>query len=511
MIQSNLIKLMSSTEIYNNEIDNDSYQLPTSIALTDSTLDDLELIAPEPSQLRVIIMVCQMVLKSHINLDLIAKELVLNDEILGKKMPNVIEEGILMTPEVDPTIKKRKPMVKKQPIIVKKVKTTTHTDFSNQLSVVINPKGSDVNLNLKVFGPQGKIIITGVPTIDYAHRAMTIFKNSIQHLKHNYQIDMKASVVTLFNQTDNYIKFITKHYLILLQLFSLFGLNLDLKLDIILNTKMLNKFQLVDPITDIITETDLHTANFSQLIDNRVLINGTDQDLINYAKMIQVFNICLPYFPNHEMMTHLNDSHDHLHTLITQLYEGQMVSLPVTLTPEQFQIDRQITIENYITQYNCNYRIDQTILTQILNAKWYRQVTAKYLPTEYPGINVKYISRVDCQPTCQSSGQKKKTKCPCKEISFLIFESGKIHINGCRSWKQSCDGYQLLTNILKTEYHQIVLQDTNEQKIEKMPAQIIEQVDGFKYVYINKKQQIIENPPNYFILKKHGLLNHYLI
>ena len=53
---------------------------------------------PEPSQLRLIIVTCKTYLNCNINLDLLARCLPLDHEIIGKKLIGVITEGRIKSP-----------------------------------------------------------------------------------------------------------------------------------------------------------------------------------------------------------------------------------------------------------------------------------------------------------------------------------------------------------------------------------------------------------------------------
>src|SRR5207253_9557701 len=109
--------------------------------------------------------------------------------------------------------------------------------------------------------------------------------------------------------------------------------------------------------------------------------------------------------------------------------------------------------------------------------------------------------------------KKKKSPCPCKEISFLIFQEGNNIITGGRSWNQVVDGYNVITKIMKDEYYNIIVDSQQtDNKNKYLPAQIAKKSeDGKKdIIYLNKKQRILEHPRNYYLLKKLGLLHNYV-
>jgi len=70
-----------------------------------------------------------------------------------------------------------------------------------------------------------------------------------------------------------------------------------------------------------------------------------------------------------------------------------------------------------------------------------------------------------------------------------------------------------LAKIMKDEYYMVMVeqQQTINDDNRNLPPQIIKQTDDDqKIVYLNKKQQIIENPRNYFLLKQLNLLDKYM-
>ena len=50
---------------------------------------------PEPSELKLIVIVCKTVFQCNLNLHLIAQQLPLDDLIVGKKLIGVVEEGCI--------------------------------------------------------------------------------------------------------------------------------------------------------------------------------------------------------------------------------------------------------------------------------------------------------------------------------------------------------------------------------------------------------------------------------
>lgn len=449
---------------------------------------DTDDVMPQPDQLKLIIVTCKTYLNCNLNLELIAKNLVLDDQIIGKKLLGIIEDG---------QIKKRTKSHKKT---IKPGRKISRKDFSNQCTIIVQPPDSQKKLNLKIFG-NGKIVITGGLSKEEGKYAVTVLKNKIQHLEDTYQIIPNSHFSDHFENIGTYLKYISKNYLIFLKFFSLYGINIDLRLDIILNKKLVGKY----------IDSDIKIAD---LVTHEIIKCDQPKDLEGYLRLIQTFNICHLYYPNDVFLKKLNQPNDFIHGIINRLYQFDRVTLPLTFDMDSFNRDFVVTVENYNTMFNCGFQNNREIFTQILNNKYKANgiiASAKFEPSNYQGINVKYVSRVLCHPTCKSTGSKKNTKCLCKEISFLIFQEGNMIITGGRHWEQLMDGYNVIVGIIREEYRHIVVAKTKKISYTETPTQITKAgPEGQKLIFLNKKKQIMENPRNLFLLKKFGLFDKYV-
>lgn len=453
---------------------------------------------PEPEPLQLIIITCKTYLKCCINLDLIAKKLPLDDQIIGKKLLGVVEEGFI-------TSKNKAP----KPVKAKNKRHVFRKDFSNQCTIVVKIDDVIKKLNLKIFG-NGKMVITGGLSPDDGKRAVMILRDKIRDLVGDYQIKTSVQFTDLFEALSVYVKYINKNYIIFLKFFEMFGINLDLRLDLVLNKKVIEKYENLDAYKSVDSQNNCDPIKEG-------LVAGSEKDIEAYLRLIQVFNVCHLYFPNSTLLSKLESKDPLVCQIITDLYELKSVTLPLTFDMDHFNQDFTVTTENYNTMFSCGLQINRELFTQILNQKYTAKPnlisSAKFEPSNYQGINVKYVSRILCKPTCTSAGKKKCTKCLCKEISFLIFQEGKIIITGGRTWDQLIDGYNVITNIIKTEYREItVAKDLRATSATaNYPSHLIRtEADGVTYTYLNKRTQIQENPRNVFLLKREGLLDKYL-
>lgn len=459
-------------------------------------------VAPVPDPLKLIIVTCKTQLNCQINLELLAKKLVLDDQIVGKKLLDVVNEGMIK--RKTKTLRSRKTVAGRKKMVRK--------DFSNQCTVVIKLSNPDKLLNLKIFG-NGIIVITGGLSREDGRESIRLLKQKIIGLEDIYQIREQTTLGDHFDTLSTYLKYMNKNYLIFLKFFTLFGLNADLRLDLILNKKFVEKY--TDQAQEI--PDSPHQRLSCDPIKANLLKIENSKDLEGFLRLVQVFNICHHYFPNKTFLEILDQPETHpIRVILRDLYDLRPIRLPLTFDEEQIRHEYEVTVENYNTMFNCGFQHNREILTQILNDKYKKQgviTSAKFEPSTYQGINVKYISRVLCSSECPSLGKKKSTKCLCKEISFLIFQEGNVIVTGGHSWEQMMDGYQVITNILTTEYAKIHCAMVSTETSQKtLPSQIIRTTsDGTTIVYLNKKKQICENPRNVFLLKKMGLLDRYLI
>src|ERR1700722_18385403 len=117
-------------------------------------------IAPQPSELVLIIITCKTLFQCNFNLEIIAKKLQRDDQIIRKKLIGVIDDG--------PSELKQKHKRSK-----KKTKISSRKDFSNQCTLVVKPIQLNKEINLKVFG-NGKIVITGGLKIEDGYYAIEL-------------------------------------------------------------------------------------------------------------------------------------------------------------------------------------------------------------------------------------------------------------------------------------------------------------------------------------------------
>lgn len=95
------------------------------------------------------------------------------------------------------------------------------------------------------------------------------------------------------------------------------------------------------------------------------------------------------------------------------------------------------------SNFNCGYFINRTQLYQLLKYKY--NISSVYDPCSYPGIQCKIYFKDEVMTTVEDIG-----------VSFMIFRTGSILIVGKCSKEVIQAIYEYLTNILFTEYENVV-------------------------------------------------------
>ena len=93
--------------------------------------------------------------------------------------------------------------------------------------------------------------------------------------------------------------------------------------------------------------------------------------------------------------------------------------------------------------------------------------------SRYPGVNIKYVSSVDCDKNCvklsaeakecafiskknknkNKENESMNNKKNCVIVSIFCFQQGTVIITGARSLTQIEDTYKFITNIFKENFN----------------------------------------------------------
>lgn len=124
-------------------------------------------------------------------------------------------------------------------------------------------------------------------------------------------------------------------------------------------------------------------------------------------------------------------------------------------------VNYKITMIN--SDFNTNFRIDLLKLLNILNTS-YKELFTKFNPEKYRGLIIGFYWNTDkliqdgkCNCTIKCNGKGSGTgNGLCKKITISIFKSGSVIITGGRLTTQIDSAYQLINNIFKKYYYDIV-------------------------------------------------------
>jgi len=107
------------------------------------------------------------------------------------------------------------------------------------------------------------------------------------------------------------------------------------------------------------------------------------------------------------------------------------------------------------SNFNCGFFINREALNDILKNKY--NIQAIYDPCSYPGIQCKfyYNPDVDIQNGCQISEENKYLYTNIKEVSFMIFRTGRVLIVGRCDENVLLIIYEYLKIVLHNEYKNI--------------------------------------------------------
>jgi TATA-box binding protein (TBP) (component of TFIID and TFIIIB) len=443
------------------------------------------------SDLKLLTLVCKASINCHFNLELIALKLKLNETIIGKKMIGIIEENRLMPNEVEKSKKKIKIDQKRKDfsnqltikIINYELKETNNTDISiNYLKAInkaINNKITDekskhrLNLNMKTFR-NGSIIITGSIYDNDALFCVNKFIDAIRDINEDVSIKYKE-ITDLFLSISDYIKFMSNNFLIILYMCYMFNINIDLKLNNILDLSTEKK-----------SFTSLNQMPYSY----------------EYSKLLQVYMLCRKYFNNNEILVLLQDTKSKLYDFCNKLYNEEIVNIEATFYENISMKDVKITPINFNSKFNIGFNIDRDKLSMLLN-NTPEIISANYDSTgDYQGINVKY--RNYCEDHIDNKDKEIKCK-ECKKISILMFQEGKIIITGTSDWNQNIEAYEFIVNFVTKHRDEIEIKINKEQNVNLLPLKI--NLNG--NIYLNKNSYIFKSPKNLISIKKLNLYDVY--
>ena len=139
-----------------------------------------------------------------------------------------------------------------------------------------------------------------------------------------------------------------------------------------------------------------------------------------------------------------------------------IVEIGTYLINSDFKFTVRDNVENTVENFNLNKEKLIEILT-----KEYGQICMPFNKSRYPGVNIKYVSSVDCEKQCENMSSEakqcaflsKKNKAKnkgqsknCVIVSIFCFQQGTVILTGARSLEQVNDTYNFITNIVKNHF-----------------------------------------------------------
>ena len=134
---------------------------------------------------------------------------------------------------------------------------------------------------------------------------------------------------------------------------------------------------------------------------------------------------------------------------------SKVIKLLITILKPLTQIDNLEYNKNHCetvlinSNFNCGFYINREILFDILKYKYH--INSLFDSCSYPGIQCKY-----CYEDTDGT--------PCK-VSFMIFRTGSVLIVGKCEEEKLYEIYDYIKNLLQTEYHNICVASTEDNKL----------------------------------------------
>lgn len=420
--------------------------------------------APEPSQIKLITMTVRFLLDRFINLRLLAEYIEIDSQIIGVKY----EETCRGT-----GFKKQKTARSK-----KQQNKKTH-DFKNQCTVIVNAGGK--LLNTKIFN-NGKLVFTGCTDLEQIKIASTILVEKMHKLVGylEYQVPVNFKY---YSTRDIFRKEIFQ-YKDLIHL-------LAFKLDIDINAEPFN------PALNAQESFKLFTEKYEQR-------DHSDTD--NLLSLLEIIKIFKSYYHPDTIKSwrSIDDFPDPARKVLNAWNRDEMIiadMFPVYLDYEnKIPLDfSKIKISNINNRMTCNFPLNRERVMEILQQDSH-VLNVDFDEDRYPGVVVKYKtdSTVENDPDEDDN----------KPAVIIFFNSGKINTSASKSFEQVNEIYNFITTFCRENYSEIVMESSTVNEEESPDQFALGEHEGVQYLLL-RKNHILKNPRNVFLLKKFNLLDEY--
>lgn len=319
--------------------------------------------------------------------------------------------------------------------------------FYNQITLVVNNKGNHVNV--KIFA-NGSLHMTGCKTTDEGRQVAIILFDKLNKLKEKTDnICIVKDMNGVYLDKDNII-YSYKNYT-----------SIGYKKDN--NTYIINNKEY-----EIDYKTHMLVGKKMEIQRKKKLVNF-DGEEIGYFKIELLKNKNkfykrntniyydwengLVYHNNDLIIGKINYEYDNSKIIQIDKYDD-VVEIEYKCNP--FTVETQEYTKEYIeknveTNVNCinvyfniNYKINRQRLYEKLLEMNY---ICKYKPESYSGIKFIYKIPIEFDEECKNNGYCRCTyKCTCKDVTFLIFQSGNIIVSG---FKNTFDINPIINNFMR--------------------------------------------------------------
>jgi TATA-box binding protein (TBP) (component of TFIID and TFIIIB) len=428
-----------------------------------SDLSDLAVPIKPPvmEPLKLVTMTINSNIDVNLNLDVIARHTILNDQIKGVSYRNIIRG-------------KNKKLKSTDASTDEYYRTYSISGrFKNQCSFIIDV--GDKEINTKMFN-NGKMVNVGCMAPEHAIIAANILRNAFINMEGLVIYTIPSKIIS--NNIKKFFKDdLRKKFGDLIQL-------LACEMDMDLNLEPFNKTLLAD---------DAYTLFQEEL-----------QNTIDYQSDVMyiytIINILKSYYNEQVLLDHFNDPEfKYILAMIinhTNRETGEIACVfPAYLNNKDIlPFDtKSVRISLINKSTNCKYYLNRAVLVKSIMAEP-NVLRCTYDKNRYPGVITLY-------------------KTPTKDVKIILFNTGKINITSTRTHEQVQQAYEFISAFCHDNFSELLLTSEYRNKIKEyednLPIQHdLGNIEGRQY-YLLKKSSIISHPRNVRYLNMMKLLKEY--
>lgn len=391
----------------------------------------------------------------NLNLTNIGKYLNIDDEIIGIKY-NYADFNVTKGSYFTTIYKKAK---------VKDSSKINKALFYNQITIILNNRGNHVNI--KLFG-NGSLHLTGCKSENEGEEVTSLLYKKLCSLRYKKDtVLLTRDINGVFVDKDNLVYSYDNHQVIGYVKNKIYNIHkrefdIDNKTEMFISKKLetQRKRTLLNLNGDQIGYTQIELLkNKNKFYKKNVnIFYDIDNCLIYYNNTIIIGKIVYKY--DESGITNKNSCRDIVEVDYScNPFVGNVEY--VLPTPEELHTPEEFIkiIDRNVNCINVYFAIDMKINRQRFYEQLIRlEYMCKYKPESYSGI--KWIYKIPASSDLSQGYCKCTTKCTCTNITFLIFQSGKIIATGFKSEAQImeiCNKFMEFCNKLKDVIQQKII------------------------------------------------------